>query len=63
MISTFRVGLLCLEAWTVEIVTAVHEIKLPNVPYSKYYKPMGNLPYISSEQGVGIVSLLREYTI
>ncbi len=25
-----------------------------NVPYSTYYKPMGDLPYISSEQGVGL---------
>ncbi len=24
------------------------------VPYSTYYKPMGDLPYISSEQGVGL---------
>ncbi len=24
-----------------------------NIPYSIYYKPMGDLPYISSEQGVG----------
>ncbi len=25
-----------------------------HVPYSTYYKPMGDLPYISSEQGVGL---------
>ncbi len=24
------------------------------IPYSTYYKPMGDLPYISSEQGVGL---------
>ncbi len=25
------------------------------VPYSTYYKPMGDLPYISSEQGGGLI--------
>ncbi len=25
------------------------------VPYSTYYKPMGDLPYISSEQGSGLI--------
>ncbi len=27
---------------------------LKQIPYSMYYKPMGDLPYISSEQGVGL---------
>ncbi len=25
-----------------------------DIPYSTYYKPMGDLPYISSEQEVGL---------
>ncbi len=35
------------------------------VPYSAYYKPMGDLPYISSEQGVLIIrtKLIYEYTM
>ncbi len=34
------------------------------VPYSTYYKPMGDLPYISSEQGGLIISseFIYEYT-
>ncbi len=27
----------------------------PSVPYSTYYKPMGDLSYISSEQGGGLI--------
>ncbi len=36
------------------------------LPYITYYKPMGNLPYISSEQGGGLIirtELIYEYTI
>ncbi len=35
------------------------------VPYSTFYKPMGDLPYISSEQGGLIIhnELIYEYTI
>ncbi len=35
------------------------------IPYSTYYKPMGDLPYISSEQGEPIIhtELIYEYTI
>ncbi len=25
------------------------------LPYNTYYKPMGDLPYISSEQGSGLI--------
>ncbi len=37
-----------------------------HVPYSTYYKPMGALPYISSEQGGGLKihsELIYENTI
>ncbi len=35
------------------------------VPYSTYYKPMGDLPYISSEPGGLIIhtELIYEFTI
>ncbi len=35
------------------------------VPYSTYYKPMGDLPYISSEQGELIIhnELIYKYTM
>ncbi len=36
------------------------------LPYSTYYKPMGDLPYISSEQGGGLMictELICEYNI
>ncbi len=38
-----------------------------HIPYSTYYKPVGDLPYISSEQGWGGLiirtELIYEYTI
>ncbi len=36
-----------------------------DVPYSTYYKPTGDLPYVSSEQGGLIIrtELIYEYTI
>ncbi len=43
----------------------VHHDGAGPVPYSTYYKPMGNLPYISSEQGGLIIrtELIYEYAI
>ncbi len=32
-----------------------------HVPYSTYYKPMGDLPYISSEQGGGLIMRITIY--
>ncbi len=32
------------------------------IPYTTYYKPMGNLPYISSEQGGGLIIHIGLYT-
>ncbi len=36
-----------------ELVTYQHQGM--DVPYSTYYKPMGDLSYISSEQGGGLI--------
>ncbi len=30
------------------------------LPYTMYYKPIGYLPYISSEQGGGLIMLIYE---
>ncbi len=34
-----------------------------HLPYSMYYKPMGDLPYISSEQGGGLIIRTYEFPI
>ncbi len=38
----------------VHVYVYVYVMSVVLVPYSTYYKPMGDLPYISSEQGVGL---------
>ncbi len=37
--------------------SARQQSKVIRVPYSTYYKPMGDLPYITSEQGGGLIIL------
>ncbi len=34
-------------------------IKTQNIMYCTYYKPMGDLPYISSEQGDGQITIYK----
>ncbi len=36
-----------------KIYNTLNELK--RIPYSMYYKPMGDLPYISSEQEGGLI--------
>ncbi len=55
--TSFKAGvLLHSECNTVIIILCycVASLLFTQVPYSMYYKPMGDLPYISSEQWVGL---------
>ncbi len=36
-------------------MSEIRDFLLVAVPHSTYYKPMGDLPYISSEQGGGLI--------
>ncbi len=45
--------------WTIDApgsdLYSIHFQTVVSLPYSMYYKPMGDLPYISSEQGGFII--------
>ncbi len=41
--------------WSAKTVSNARVSWIRNIPYSTYYKPMGDLSYISSEEGGGLI--------
>ncbi len=64
-VDVWSIGCIFSEMVCARICVYLHVFRY-NVPYSMYYKPMGDLPYISSEQWGGLIihtEFIYEYTI